>query len=350
MRRHHWPVLTCLLFLVAHAAPRAAELPTVAIVATGGTIAMKIDPATGTPKPALSGEDLIAAVPELKELATIRVVEFSNVPSDYMGPDRWPGLARKIDEVLAEPGVAGAVVTHGTDTLEDTAYFLDLTLRSDKPVVLVGAQRNASERDMDGPRNITNAVRQALAEEAVGKGVTITMNHYINAARPVEKKHTSNVETFRSGDYGYLGYIDADRVVFFHEPRRRQTLPLPEGELPRVDLLAMYPGADGRYVRHAADTGAQGIVVEAFGWGNVNEPVYEAIRYAREKGVPVVISTRVDEGRTLPVYGFKGGGATLKQLGAVFADDLSPWKAQILLTLALPQTKDPAQLQTYFDK
>jgi L-asparaginase len=350
MRRHHWPVLACLLLLVAHAAPRAAEPPTVAIVATGGTIAMKVDPATGTPKPALSGEDLIAAVPELRELATVRVVEFSNVPSDYMGPDRWPGLARRIDEVLADPGVTGVVVTHGTDTLEDTAYFLDLTLKSDKPVVLVGAQRNASERDMDGPRNITNAVRQVLAEGAVGKGVTVTMNHYINAARPAEKEHTSNVETFKSGDYGYLGYVDADRVIFFHEPRRRQRLPLPEGELPRVDLLAMYPGADGRHVRHAVDTGTQGIVVEAFGWGNVNEAMYEAVGYARARGVPVVISTRVDQGRAMPVYGFKGGGATLKELGAVFADDLGPWKAQILLTLALSQTKDPAQLQAYFDK
>src|SRR3712207_2327341 len=126
MKRRLWPVLICLLLLVAHAAPRAAELPTVAVVATGGTIAMKVDPRTGGPVPALSGEDLIAAVPELKELAAVRVVEFSNIPSYYMGPDRWPGLSRKIDEVLADPGVAGVVVTHGTDTLEETAYFLDL--------------------------------------------------------------------------------------------------------------------------------------------------------------------------------------------------------------------------------
>jgi len=267
--------------------------------------------------PALSGEDLIAAVPELKELATIRVVEFSNIPSYYMGPDRWPGLTRKIDEVLAEPGVAGVVVTHGTDTLEETAYFLDLTLRSDKPVVLVGAQRNASERDTDGRRNITNAVRQVLAEGAAGKGVTVTLNQYINAARPVTKTHTNNVETFQSGEYGYLGYVDADRVVFFGEPLRRQRLPLPEGELPRVDLVPMYPGADGGHVRRAVDVGAQGVVGEAYGWGNVNEAMYEAIGYAREKGVPVVISTRVPNGRGLPVYASEGGGATLKRLGAV---------------------------------
>lgn len=347
---HHGPWLVGGLLLVMAAFPlAAAERPTVVVVATGGTIAMKVDPQTGGPVPALSGEDLIAAVPELKELADIRVAEFSNIPSYYMGPDRWPGLSRKIDEVLADPAVAGVVVTHGTDTLEETAYFLDLTLESDKPVVCIGAQRNASEADTDGPRNIVNAVRQILAEGAAGKGVTVTMNHRINAARPVAKTHTSNVETFRSGEYGDLGYVDMDRVVFFHQPLRRQKLPLPE-RLPRVDLVPMYPGADGSQVRHAVEAGAEGIVVEALGWGNVNEAMYEAIRDARGRGVPVVVATRVPHGRALPVYASKGGGKTLKELGAVFGGDLAPGKARVLLMLALTQTKEPAALQAYFDR
>ena len=332
------------------AAAAAEQLPTVVIVATGGTIAMKINPETGGPVPALSGEDLVAAVPELEGLADIRVVEFSNIPSDYMGPELWPGLTKAVDEALADPGVAGVVVTHGTDTLEETAYFLDLTLESDKPVVAIGAQRSASEADTDGPRNLHAAVTQVLAEDAAGRGVTVTLNHYINAAREVRKTHTHNVDAFASGDYGYLGYVYLDdRVVFFREPERRQKLPLPE-ELPRVDLIAMYSGADGGYVRHAADTGAEGIVVEAFGLGNVNEPMYEAIEYAIDKGVPVVISTRVYDGSVLPAYGFKGGGATLEEIGAVFAGDLTPSKARILLMLALAQTKDREELQAYFDK
>lgn len=338
-----------MLMIITTSRSLAADLPTVVVVATGGTIAMKIDPETGGPAPALSGEDLISVVPELKELANIRVVEFSNIPSDYMGPDRWPDLSRTIDEQLANPDVAGVIVTHGTDTLEDTAYFLDLTLKSDKPVVCIGAQRSASEADTDGPRNLINAVRQVLTEEAKGKGVTVTMNHYINAARPVTKTHTSNVETFQSGDYGYLGAIDVDRVVFFADPSRRQKLPLPD-ELPRVDLAPMYAGADGSFVRHAADTGAEGIVVEAFGWGNVNEPMYEAIKYAIDRGVPVVVSTRVHNGRALPIYGFKGGGKTLQEIGAVFGDDLSSWKARILLMLTLPQTKEQEALQKYFSQ
>jgi L-asparaginase len=327
----------------------AADLPTVAIIATGGTIAMKIDPATNAPVPALSGEDLISAVPKLKEIANVKVVEFSNVPSDYMGPALWPGLVRKVDEVLADPAIKGAIISHGTDTLDQTAYFLDLAVRSDKPVVAVGAQRNASDWDTDGPRNLLNAVRQVTTEGASRMGVTITMNNYINAARDARKTHTSNVQTFTSGDMGYLGYVDEDRVVFSRVPLRRQHLDLPE-QLPRVDLIAMAAGSDGGYVRHAADTGAKAIVIEAYGWGNLNDAMHDAIAYARSKGVMVVIATKVYNGRALPVYGFKGGGATTKKLGAVFADDLTPDKARVLTMLALPQASTPEALQAVFDK
>jgi L-asparaginase len=348
---HHLITISALLAAAPAAAQEAApdqDPPTVAVVATGGTIAMTPDPETGAPVPALSGEDLVAAVPALAELADIRVVEFSNVPSPYMGPDRWPDLARAVDEVLADPDVAGAVITHGTDTIEETAYFLDLTLESDKPVVLVGALRSAEEADSDGPRNIANAVRQILDEDAAGKGVTVTMNQTIHPARAVRKTHTSNVGAFGSGEYGPIGYVDADDVVFYREPLRRQQMPLPEA-LPRVDLVAMYTGADGSYVRQAVDTGAEGIVIQGFGWGNVNEPMHEAIEYAIGEGVPVVITSRVPEGRVQPHYGFTGGGATLEELGAVFGDNLRPAKARILLMLALGQTTDQEELQAYFN-
>ena len=210
----------------------AADLPTVAIIATGGTIAMKIDPATNAPVPALSGEDLISAVPKLKEIANVKVIEFSNVPSDYMGPDLWPGLVRKVDEVLADPAITGAVISHGTDTLDQTAYFLDLAVRSDKPVVAVGAQRNASDWDTDGPRNLLNAVRQVTSEKARGMGVTITMNNYINAARDARKTHTSNVQTFTSGDL---------------EPVCRQAALRPDGRDATLETYGRgVPGGDRR--------------------------------------------------------------------------------------------------------
>ena len=328
---------------------RAADLPTVAVVATGGTIAMKQDPTTHAPVPALSGEDLTASVPKLKEIANVKVVDFSNIPSYYMGPDRWPALARKIEEVLADPAIAGVVVTHGTDTLDQTSYFLDLTLKSDKPVVAIGAQRNASEWDTDGPRNLLNAVQQILAADAKGKGVTVTLNNHINAAREVRKTHTNNVETFNSGDAGFLGYVDEDRVIFSRQSLRRQTLPLPD-RLPRVDMVAMYPGTDGSQVRQAADSGAEAIVVEALGWGNVNEAMHDAIKYAIDKGVPVIIATKVYNGRALPIYGSKGGGNMLLKAGAVFAGDLTPDKARVMALLALPITKEQKALQAYYDK
>jgi L-asparaginase len=266
-----------------------------------------------------------------------------------MGPDRWPALSRKIDEILADPEVRGAIVLHGTDTLDQTAYFLDLTLKSEKPVVLVGAQRNASDWDADGSRNLLNAARQILANGSTGTGVTVTLNHHINAAREVRKTHTSNVETFNSGDAGFLGYVDEDRVIFSRKSLRRQTLPLPE-RMPRVDLVSMYAGADGSQVRHAAETGAEAIVVEAYGWGNMNAEMHDAIVDVIAKGVPVIVATKVYNGRALPVYGFKGGGNTLLKAGAVFADDLTPDKARILTLIALPASKDRAALQALFDK
>ena len=319
---------------------RASQpLPVCRLIATGGTIAMKIDPVKKAPVPAISGEDLVATVPEISSVARIEVQNLSNVPSDYMDPERWSQLSHASQEALARPEVAGVIVSHGTDTLEETAWFLDLTVGSEKPVVLIGAQRNASERDFDGPRNLLNAARICVSPEAKGKGAMIALNNQISAAREVTKTHTSDVETFKSGDFGFLGNADYDRVVFYRAPLRRQHLalrPLKQGEkLPYIEIVPMYGGADGTLIRAGVAAGAKGIVVQALGWGNVNVPMYETIVETIKKGIPVVITTRVPNGRVLPVYGFKGGGKTLQEAGAIFGDNLSPQKARILLLLAL---------------
>jgi L-asparaginase len=329
------------------------DLPVVRLIATGGTIAMKIDPIKKAPVPAISGEDLVATVPEIAQVAHIEVQNLSNVPSDYMDPDRWVQLARATSEALARPEVAGVIVSHGTDTLEETAWFLDLTVDSEKPVVLIGAQRNASEKDFDGPRNLLNAARICVAPQAKRMGSMIALNNQINAAREAVKTHTSDVETFKSGDFGILGMADNDRVVFYRAPLRRQHLALrvKEGErLPRVDIIPMYGGADGVLLRAAVAAGAKGLVIQALGWGNMNIPLFEAVKEAIGKGVPVVISTRVYNGRVLPNYGFQGGGKTLLEAGAVFGDNLSPQKARILLMLALQTTRDAKELQRMFDR
>jgi L-asparaginase len=332
------------------AAAHANDLPVCQLMATGGTIAMKIDPAKDAPVPALSGDDLLAAVPELAAVADVKVEDLFNVPSGYMDATRWIAISKAVVEALARDDVAGVMISHGTDTLEETAWFLDLTVSGEKPVVLVGAQRNASERDFDGPRNLLDAARVCVSPAARGKGVMIVMNNQINAAREATKTHTSDVETFKSGDFGFLGTVDHDRVVFARTSNRRQHIELKDGPLPRVDIVAMYAGADGALVRAAAAAGAKGIVIQALGWGNVNVPVFDAIKEVIGKGVVVVVSTRVPNGRVLPVYGTEGGGKTLKDAGAVFADNLSPQKARILLMLALQSTAAPASIQQMFDR
>lgn len=350
MRPHIKSALLTVVCLLVSAAV-AQSKPVVVLIATGGTIAMKIDPVKHAPVPAISGEDLLATVPEVSKYANVEVKNVSNVPSDYMDPARWTALTREVITALARPEVAGAIISHGTDTLEETAYWLDLTVDSEKPVVLIGAQRNASESDFDGPRNLLNAVRIVIDPQSRGKGAMLAMNSQINAARDVTKTHTSSVETFKSGDFGFLGEVDFDRVVYWRLPSRRRHVPIKAESMPYVEIVPMYGGADGYLVKAALDHGARGLVIQALGWGNVNQPMFAAIKDAIAKGVPVVITSRVPNGRVLPNYGFEGGGKTLVDAGAVMGDDLSAQKARILLMLLLQNgVSGQKNLQAAFDR
>lgn len=344
-------VTASILCALAAASALAQPKPVVVFLATGGTIAMKVDPVKHAPVSAISGEDLLATVPEVSKYATVEVKNISNIPSDYMDPVRWIGLSREVDAALSRQEVAGVIVSHGTDTLEETAYWLDLTVDSPKPVVLIGAQRNASEPDFDGPRNLLNAVRIAVDPQSKNKGTMLAMNNQINASREVVKTHTSSVETFKSGDFGFLGEVDFDRVVYWRAPLRRQHLPIKIANMPYVEVIAMYGGADGYLLKAALEHGAKGLVVQGLGWGNVNQPVFAAIKEAIGKGVPVVITSRVPNGRVLPNYGWEGGGKTLVDAGAVMGDDLSPQKARILLMLLLQNgVHGQKDLQAAFDR
>ncbi len=322
------------------------DLPKVVIVTTGGTIAEKADKAGGA-VPTVSGNDLIAAVPGLKDLAEINVVNFSNIDSSQMTPEIWAKLSAKVSEILNAADVRGVVVTHGTDTMAESAYFLDLTVTSDKPVVFTGAMRDASDLSPDGPANLFNAVRQVCSKEAADWGVTITLNEYVNAARYVRKTQTTNVQTFNSGEKGYLGYIQGNRVTRFNDRPPRTVLPLPE-KLPPVALLTTYAGDEGDFVRYAVDSGAKGIVLEAVGSGNVNAKVFEAVKYALSKDVTVVITTRPPHGAVYPIYGDQGGGLTLQKAGAILGGNLDGPKARLLLMLALPHVKDRSELAKLF--
>jgi L-asparaginase len=325
-----------------------ASLPTVAIITTGGTIAEKTDPKTGGAVPAVSGADLIKAVPQLAKIAQVKVINFSNIDSSQMTPELWAKLSRKVDQVLADPKIKGAVITHGTDTMAEGSYFLDLTLMSDKPVAFVGAMRDASDLSPDGPANILNAVIQVCSPQAKDWGVTVTMNQYINSARHVRKTQTTNVQTFNSGEYGYLGYIAMGKVYHLNDRPVRLRLPIPK-KMPKVVLLSDYAGSDGSFVRYAVDQGAKGIVIEAVGAGNVNAKMFKAIKYALAKNVAVVITSRVPHGAVMPIYGDEGGGEQLKKAGAILAGDLYAPKARLLLMLALADAKgNNKKLKGYF--
>lgn len=350
MRAHAKFVIFTAVWLFS-AVAAAQTRPVVVFLATGGTIAMKIDPVKHAPVPAISGEDLLATVPDVSRHARVEVKNISNIPSDYMDPVRWIGLSQEVNAALARPEVAGVIVSHGTDTLEETGYWLDLTVDSEKPVVVIGAQRNASEPDFDGPRNLLNAVRIAVDPQSRSKGVMLAMNNQINAARDVTKTHTSSVETFKSGDFGLLGEVDFDRVVYGRAPLRRQHIPIKTKSMPYVEIIPMYGGADGYLVKAALDHGAAGLVIEGLGWGNVNQPMFAAIKKALAKRVPVVITSRVPNGRVLPNYGFEGGGKTLVEAGAAMGDDLSPQKARILLMLLVQNgVTGQKDLQAAFDR
>ena len=322
-------------------------LPMVVVVTTGGTIAEEASPKTGAAVPAVSGQALVRAVPGLDKLAHIQVVPFSNIDSSHMTPELWRNLSEKVDEILQNPQVKGVVVTHGTDTMAEGAYFLDVTLTSTKPVVFVGAMRDASDLSPDGPANMYNAVVQVTSQEAQNFGVTVTLNQYINSARYIRKTETTNVQTFNSGENGYLGYIAVGKVHKFHDRIPAVKLVLPK-KLADVALLKTYAGDDGSFVRYAVDHGAQGIVVEALGAGNVNPEVFAAIQYALSKKVVVAIATRVFNGAVYPIYGDVGGGKTLQDAGAILVGDMTSPKARLLLMLALSNQATVEDIKNYF--
>lgn len=324
-------------------------LPRVVVLATGGTIASTFDEEIGALRAALTGDEIVSSVPGLGEVARVSVEQIANVNSRDMTPAIWRRLAERANELLAMPEVAGVVVTHGTDTLEETAYFLDLTVTSEKPVVVVGAQRAPTNYDTDGPRNMLNAVRVAASKEAVGMGTMVVMNGQINAAREVTKTNTLDVETFQTLDFGLLGIADVEAVRFYRAPLRRQTIPLDRDDvLPNVVIVSEYAGSDGRAIRLLLEDGhLDGLVVAGVGLAHVSTPTLEAIREVRARGIPVVVSSRVLTGRIVPLY---ANNIDLLDLGCVQADNLSPQKARVLLMVAMTKTTETDELRAYFNR
>ena len=328
--------------------------PRVAVIGTGGTIASVgkgpldiLDYSAN--ETMLHVDEIIDRFPQVHEVAEVIPVRFEAIPSTRVFFPEWKVLVERIETLVEEvENLAGIVVTHGTATLEETAYFLNLTLHVDVPVVLVGAQRPASALSTDAGMNLVNAVRTASATVSRGLGVLVVLNDEIQAAREVTKTSTHRLQTFRSPDFGVLGHADGDAIAYYRRPLRRRA---PDTEfnvrsleaLPRVDIVYSYTGSDGTAVRAFLAAGAQGLVSAGFAPGFCTPGDLEALEEAVRQGVIVVQSTRAGSGRTYQ-------STRLTKSGLLIADNLNPQKARLLLALALTVSREPKEIARIFSE
>lgn len=334
-----------------------STLPTVVLMSMGGTIASRGDTRLnisnygGKGVPRVGPEDWVHDLPELKSIANI-ILEDQRAPVDRpSGQETFEDcqrVAKRLNEIALDPKVDGIVVTHGTNTMAEVAYYMDLVVKTDKPIVFVGSQRPWTGLSGDGPRNLYDAVRVAGTKEAKGKGVLHCMNQIINTARDVSKTSAYRTHTFKGIDVGAIGFADPDKVVFYREPVRRHTFNsefagVDYQTVPGVEVLYSYRDAPGYLIDAAVDHGVKGLIIDGTGAGSATTSQTEAIKRAQEKGVVVVMTARVHGGRVQETI-------RRKEAKIVPGDNLMPEKARILLQLALTKTTDLAEIKRIFDE
>jgi L-asparaginase type II len=335
----------------AQAEGAAPKLANVTILATGGTIAGTGASSTttvGYTAATVGVQNLIKAVPELSKVANVTGEQVFQIASENMSNEHWLTLAKRVNALLAQNNVDGIVITHGTDTLEETAYFLDLVVKSRKPVVLVGAMRPSTALSADGPINLYNSVLLAASPDAVGKGVLVAMNDQIQSARDITKVNTSTLDSFRTPELGMLGYIQGSKPFFYRQSLRKHTT---ETEfdigalqsLPQVDIVYGYANMNPVALDAFVAAGAKGIIHAGVGDGSLASKVLPSLKAARAKGAIIVRASRVGQGILA-----RNGEANDDQLDFVAADTLNPQKARILLMLALTKTGDSKEIQRMF--
>jgi L-asparaginase len=313
-----------------------AELPRIVVIFTGGTIAMLPDRETGAAVPALQGDDVLARVSGLAEVAQLEAADWGLVPASHLRFTQILDIGSHIEAAAERADVDGVVVVQGTDVLEETAFAWDLLHSSSTPVVVVGAMRNAGQPDYDGPRNLSDAVRVAADPRLRDQGVVVVMDGLILPADDVTKTNSQALDTFQALNDGALGSVADGRIVMTRERGTRRTLPrTPDFVDPKVALITAVVSTDGDLIRAAVSGGAAGLVIEATGSGNTDADMLAAAREAMTDGVPVVLTTRCASGDVGPYYGFPGGGASWSEAGAIMANTLSGPKARVALTLGL---------------
>jgi L-asparaginase len=331
---------------------RDRPLANVVVLATGGTIAgaAASDVQAGYTSGQVGVEQLLDAVPQAKKIANLRGEQIANIGSQDMNDEVWIKLATRVSELVAMPDVTGVVITHGTDTIEETAYFLNLVVRSKKPVVLTAAMRPATALSADGPLNFYNAVAVAGNPEAAGRGVLVVVNDWVHGASSLTKTNTTAVQTFLSPLSGLIGTVAYGEVEFYRQPVGKNTVASvfavgPNTTLPRVDIIMAHENMDGRLIDAAVAAGAKGIVIAGVGNGNMTAPALETLARHAKRGVVAVRSSRVATGRV-------GRNVEVKDdsLGLVASLAHNPQKARVLLRLALLKTGDVRTIQRYFDE
>jgi L-asparaginase len=330
----------------------AQAKPKIKVLATGGTIAgaQASSSEVGYKSGTFSVDDLIKAVPQLKDLADLTGEQVANIGSQTMNHEVWLKLAKRVNEVLKDNDTDGVVITHGTDTLEETAYFLSLVVKSDKPVVLVGSMRPATAISADGPANLYNAVALAASAEARGRGPMIVIDDEIHYAREVQKTNTTELDTFHSPNRGRAGVMNVGKVQFFNQNTTRHTTKSEfstdgkaVADLPDVEIVYSYENLGSEIIDALVKQGVKGIVLAGVGDGNSTDTAIAALSAAAKKGVAVVRSSRTGSGLVV-----RNVEVDDDKLGFIAAMELSPQKARILLMLALMKTNDPAKLQQAF--
>lgn len=321
----------------------------IAVVFNGGTISMKVDPRIQAAVPTLTGEEIMSMVTGIETYAEIESYTFSSLPGPHMTPETMLELSRYIEKLLSREDLDGVVVTHGTDTLEETAYFLDLTLKSNKPVIVTGAMRNSSELGYDGPANLAASICTAISDESKDRGVMICFNDELYYASEVTKVNSMSLDAFHSPNFGPIGIVDNNKVLYYRESIKRQHFDIEKVES-RVDLIKCAAGMDSKFIDFSISQGAKGIVIEGFGRGNIPPDMVDGVKRAIESGVTVVLVSRCYMGRALDSYGYHGGGKELTNLGVILGDTLPGQKARIKLMVVLSRTSDRNEIKDLFEK
>ncbi len=320
----------------------------IAVIFTGGTISMKVDERLAAAIPALSSEEIMSMVTNIDRIADIEIITFGSFPGPHMTPEHIWDLSQLVKNTLSRSDIDGAVITHGTDSLEETAYFLDLNINVPKPIIFVAAMRNSSELGYDGPSNLSSAICTAVSEESQNKGVLIVLNNEVNSARETTKTHTLSLDTFKSLEFGPLGIVDNDEVIFYRSIIKHDHIETNQYEK-KVELIKACVGCTSDYINYAIDQGTKGFVIEAMGRGNVPPEMTKGITRAIALNIPVVIVSRCPMGRVLDSYGYPGGGKDLRNAGAIFGGNLNGQKARIKLMLALGKTQNYHEIKQIFE-